>query len=298
MWSGSRVDFRQGAAYTPYYQLPLFPSISVEAAGAPLRPATDYAIWKQPAYTFTSAIAFSQSFGARTSLQVEYNRRDVTFTGQAEDLVTDGAIANFRHRFTRYLGLHVGLGTRTALYGGPTSPSRVRVQDIIIGLDSGRSISLSRRTTLTFSTGSSLIPQGDKYYYLVTGDASLRREIGRTWTANLLYSHGLRFIEAVPYPFLSDSVSAGIRGNLSRRWDLGASGGYSNGQVGVITTNSTFGVHGFGAAACVAVATLRPLPETPTTTTCSRRPPVADAFPAHLNVRRPCRSEAVVSLLD
>jgi hypothetical protein len=243
LWHGSRLDVSQGAAYTPYYQLQLFPTISVEAADAPPRPSTDYAIWQQPAYTFNSAIVFSQTFSVRTGLQLAYDRRNVMFTGQAQDLLTDGASVKFTHRFTRSLGIHLGLGTRTALYGGVASPNVVRVQDIDIGIDSGRSISLSRRTTLSFSTGSSLIPQGDKYYYRVTGDASLRREIGRTWTANLQYSRGLRFIEAVPYPFLSDSVSAGVRGNLNRRWDLGASGGYSNGQVGVIATNGTYGAY-------------------------------------------------------
>jgi hypothetical protein len=245
MWRGARVDLSQGAAYTPYYQFQLFPALSIDAADAPQRSSADYAIWRQPAYTYTSSIGFAQNFGTRSALQFAYDRRSVAFTSQTSDLLTEGASVSLTHRVTRYLGFHVGLGSRVAQYGGSADANPIRTYDVNIGLDSGRSISLSRsrRTTLSFSTGSSIVPEGDKHAYRLTGEASLRREIGRTWTANLQYNRALRFIEALPHPFFSDSISAGMRGNLSRRYDLGVSGGYSNGQAAVAAANGAYGTY-------------------------------------------------------
>jgi hypothetical protein len=88
----------------------------------------------------------------------------------------------------------------------------------------------------------------------VTGEASLRREIGRTWTTNLQYSRALQFIEAFPNPFFSDSISAGAKGNLSRRFDLGVSGGYSTGQTGVTGLNGgSYGAYTGSAQLSVSV---------------------------------------------
>jgi hypothetical protein len=253
MWHGARVDLGQGAAYTPYYQLELFPALSVDAADAPQHSPTDYSIWKQPAYTYTSSIGFAQSFGTRSAMQFQYDRRSVAFASQTSDLSTEGATVSFTHRVTRSIGFHVGLGTRVARYGNSTDANRIRTQDINIGLDSGRSISLSRRTHLSFSSGSSIIPEGNKRLYRLTGEASLRHEIGRTWTADLQYSRALRFIEALPHPFFADSISAGMKGNLSRRSDLSVSGGYSNGQVGVTAANGSYGTYTGSAQVSVSL---------------------------------------------
>jgi opacity protein-like surface antigen len=244
VWRGGRLDVSQSAAYTPYYQFDVFPAISLEAAEAPKGPSSDYAIWKQPAYTYTSGIQFLQQFSARSSLRLEYARRSVLVSGHATDLLTQNAGIRFTHRFTRYAGFHAGIGSGVAQFGPASGVvNRIRTHDIDIGLDYDRPISFSRRTTLSFSSGSSLIPQSGTMHYHLIGNASLTHEIARTWKTSLQYGRALQFVEAFPQPLLSDSITAGIKGNPSRRVDMTFSGSYSAGQIGVSAAGGTFGTY-------------------------------------------------------
>ena len=240
VWRGGRVDMSQGVGYTPYYQFDVFPTLSLETAQAPKGPSSDYAIWKQPAYTYTSGIQFLQQFSARSSLRLEYARRSVLVSGHASDLLTQNAGIRFTHHFTRYAGFHAGIGSGVAQFGPASGViNRIRTHDIDIGLDYDRPISFSRRTTLSFSSGSSLIPQGGRMYYHLTGNASLKHEIARTWGASLQYARELQFVEAFPQPLFSDSITAGVKGSPSRRVDIAFSGSYSAGQIGVSAAGGT-----------------------------------------------------------
>src|SRR4029453_13599048 len=65
--------------------------------------------------------------------------------------------ARYRYRFSRYAGLRAGYGYRRASLGGPDG-SPISNHHIDVGLDGGygKSYALTRRTTFSFSTDSSL----------------------------------------------------------------------------------------------------------------------------------------------
>jgi opacity protein-like surface antigen len=133
--------------------------------------------------------------------------------------------------------------SRTAQYGRSDGATRIQTRDLDIGLDYDRPISFSRRTTFSFSTGSSLTPEGGRTHYRVTGHAVLNHEIARTWTASLLYSRALQFVEAFPQPYFSDSISARVGGNASRRVDLAFSGAYAVGEMSGAAGGGTLGTY-------------------------------------------------------
>src|SRR5207247_3153031 len=112
----------------------------------------------------------------------------------ARDLVAEGANIRYSQRVSRYAGFHAGVGTRIGVYGSLRDAIRIQTRDIDIGIDYDRPLSLSRRTTFTFSTGSSLVPDQGVTHYRVNGSATLTHAMGRTWTSRLQYSRALQLI--------------------------------------------------------------------------------------------------------
>jgi hypothetical protein len=103
------------------------------------------------------------------------------------------------------------------------------------GLDYKKPLSLSRRTTLSFSTGTAGMYDRalDAYKYELIGNVNLGREIGRTWLASLNYSRDFRYIEFVGEPLLGNYVTAGLEGSFSRRLQFESSFGGSSGYLGL-----------------------------------------------------------------
>jgi hypothetical protein len=81
------------------------------------------------------------------------------------------------------------------------------------------------------------VEQGQDLVFELTGNATLNREIGRTWNANLGYRRGINFNEGFSQPFLSNSVDAGVSGLISSRLHFALTADYAFGTVGVDTDN-------------------------------------------------------------
>ena len=109
-----------------------------------------------------------------------------------------------------------------------------------VGVDYSRPLSLSRRTTFSFGTGSAVLDDGVETYFNVTGNASLSHQIGRTWEANVVYARGLGTVAGFVEPTFSDSVNANLQGRLNSRLTFTATGGFANGNVGVATASNDY----------------------------------------------------------
>ena len=124
--------------------------------------------------------------------------------------------ASLVHALGKGLDLKAGYRYSVALYEG-SNDSQGHVIDA--GVNYNRALSFSRRTSFSFSTGttaSQTAPDGSLRYW-ATGAARLYHEIGRTWTAILSYDRGLQFTENWLEPLFTDSASAGLRGSINRR---------------------------------------------------------------------------------
>jgi hypothetical protein len=255
LWRTGRLNVNQDFGYTPSYQLELFRTPMPDATQMPSVDASNSANWKQPAYAFASGIQFVQTLSARSRLELAYDRRSVILSGVANDLTTEGGGIKFTHHLRRYAGFHAGIGSRVGAHIGSAVPNRVRTHDIDIGFDYDRPLSLARRTTLSVSSGSSLVPQDGRTYYRVTGNVSLAYQMGRTWTASLRYDRELQFIEAFPRPFFSDAIAVRLKSNPARRVDLQLSAAYSAGAIGVAGNDT--GVETYTGTAKVGISVNR-----------------------------------------
>ena len=117
---------------------------------------------------------------------------------------------------------------------GPSVPSkRYSYRSFDIGVDYSKPLSISRRTTVSFGTGTSAIDDGIETFFNIIANASLNHQISRSWEANLVYARGMGVVAGFSEPFFADSVSANARGHLSRKVSMEMGAGFSNGAVGM-----------------------------------------------------------------
>jgi opacity protein-like surface antigen len=136
----------------------------------------------------------------------------------------------------RGLGARVGYGYGESISKG--GRAGVPLHNLDLGVDFNRSLSFSRRTTLSFSTGSSAVTvDGDTQFGLI-GSAALVREIGRTWSASLQYGRTVQIVETWQQPLFVDGLSVEFGGLMTRRLQFYSSVRGSLGHVGLGTSDN------------------------------------------------------------
>ena len=139
-------------------------------------------------------------------------------------------------RFTRALssglGLRIGYGYSRADYGS-VNQRRVGRHLLDTGVDYNKTLSFSRRTTLSFSTGGSAVTDREQTYFTAIGMANLNHEIGRTWNFYTAYNRNVGFVETFAAPFVYDSVNVGLTGLFTREWSFHSGAGAVLGNIGV-----------------------------------------------------------------
>lgn len=89
------------------------------------------------------------------------------------------------------------------------------------GVDFNKALSLTRRSTLTFSTGmSGIADQAGSVRYVFTGRALYIYELGRSWTLNGEVSRNTDFYAAFAQPTIMDRGNVSVSGLLSRRMQV------------------------------------------------------------------------------
>ena len=133
-----------------------------------------------------------------------------------------------------------GLGRARYANSDPAGPSGDVIYNHSIdgGVDYNKALSFSRRTTLSFQTGSSAVGDGNggRLRFRLTGGATLNHEIGRTWVASAGYSRRTLFHETWGQPVFSDALTFGVSGQVSRRLQFMSVGQTAIGEVGASNT--------------------------------------------------------------
>jgi opacity protein-like surface antigen len=240
--ANTEMALTQQFLYTPNYRFNLFPSLT--AADAPdegIDSGTEFDLFTRTAYRHAGGLSLSQRLTRVSTLSADYSLRYVDFTDDNfQDLLTHAAGAGYSRRLTEHATLVLGYHYRRADYGQTDEPEP-QVHNIDAGVDYSRSLSFTRRTMFSFSTGSTVVnsrrfvagqpPGPSRLRIRAAGSASLTHEIGRTWTASLRYHRGLSFREGFNEPFYTDATSAQLQGLVSRRLDVSAGAGYAHASL-------------------------------------------------------------------
>jgi len=245
---GRRTSFNanQGVSYSPYYLFGNFPTLISPGLGDLGIHAFDYSVNRRPAYTYDTSLDLSQTLSTRSTLSFGYSLAYTDFVDEDTNFPAQTVSATFTRSLTKNTALRFGYAYGEAQYGlGEEEP--VRTHGIDIGVDYNRQLSLTRRTSLSFGFGSTVIQNagspgiqddGHTQYGLV-GNAILNHQIGRSWTASLVYDRGVNFVAGFREPFFSDSVIGSVDGLLSRRVHFQGSTAYSAGELGFSQTAGT-----------------------------------------------------------
>jgi hypothetical protein len=129
--------------------------------------------------------------------------------------------AGLRYALAKGLGLRVGYGATLAGFGSSNSQPQYHGRTIDAGVDYGRALSVSRNSTLSFSTGATGVQDlaGATHYYFV-GNVNYDYQIGRTWSVWSGYNRSTNFYQTLGQPTLNDSINAGFGGLIGRRVDV------------------------------------------------------------------------------
>lgn len=247
------VSALQSVTFQPYYVLYLFDRVTlvpsatdVSTGEAPEGPALqtvatspDLAIKRRDSLVAATSVALTQTISPRTAFTASYGfyqyrtDRDSVFSSQAIGVRLSRTV-------TKNAGIHAAYTYTDGSYGERADQRLVRGNNVDVGVDYKRPLSRSRRTTVSFSSGTVMLDDRGARYYSVTGAAGLDREIGRTWSAGIRYFRGVNFVEAFTDPIRSDMVTARVAGLVSQRAQFRAAAVYSSGAVGFVRDAPSF----------------------------------------------------------
>jgi hypothetical protein len=241
-FTGRRVAGRVSGAvtYAPFSQFLAISGVPSIAGAAPERAGYD-----RPVTTFVSSFDVGRQLARKVMLSGGYRWQyhHLAPTTDPFDTLADTQMHDLSARLSRQMSrttiLFAGYGTRISTEQAQ-AVRPLRAHDINIGVDRSQQLKFSRRTTLQFSTGSSIVEVPEGYRFFAIGSAALRHEISRTWAAGVSARRGIGYLEGLRDPVFSQSLALSLGGPIGNRVDAMAEGGYSTGDIGLSAASSGF----------------------------------------------------------
>jgi len=193
---------------------------------------------------FGTAVDIGQTLSSRSRADVSVSYARGMIPSHAWTIILFSGIV--RHRISEGISVFGGYE-----YGGQRD-ERLIVNNVQVatkgrethprvngGIDFNRALSFSRRTMLSFSTGTAGTHDRstNATTYHVVGAVRLSREIGRTWNAGLMVSRTVRYIEVLSEPLFTDSLGVIVSGSFSRRIEVKSAFSASTGHLGAYVAN-------------------------------------------------------------
>jgi hypothetical protein len=223
----TRFTVAQTARQLPFRQLVGLPSVLGPESVADT--SADHALDRVPNTVYGTSVALQRTLGRDGTLVFDYNLGLTRTAADGSQNVHRGG-ALFTERLGRYLELRLGYHARSRQPGPDAAIVPLVSHDVDAGLAFTRGLSLTRRTSLMFTSGSSIVSSELGRQYVLTGSAALNHMIGRTWNATVTLDRGLDFPDALPEPVVADRLSLGVGGYWGRRFSVRAraTGGIGN----------------------------------------------------------------------
>jgi hypothetical protein len=238
-----QFDAQAGAAYSPFYQFgSQFGATAFGGSAFSDAPNTAFAssAFGQSAFagrntSFDAELTATGTLSPRTSLSASFTGRQSRLLDvPGSDMQDWNGHAMYSHRLSRTLGWHAGYGRGEARLD-PTAPSFVN-ETLDVGIDYGNTLSVARRTALTFSTSTTGVRQDNATRYRLDGNVRLTRGMSRTWALFANYMRATEYLIGVRQPVLSDGIGAGLNGQLATRVKFTSQATLSRGTFGFDST--------------------------------------------------------------
>jgi len=237
----THISALQSVAYVPFYSYSTLPLLFSGAVGDVVAPDVDQSIVRRDERLYGTFVNVSRTFGERISATATGSLQGADFSRDSTGMRNLSGMGRLSFELTRDLSLVAGYGASEASYREPLQDARrIRTHSVDGGLMFHRPLSLTRRTTLGVTAGTTAIEDETRItQYRLIADARLNRDIGRTWHATAAYHRGVGFVEGFLQPFYTDSLNLNVGGLFGSRVEATATGGYSKGDMGLFTTTRT-----------------------------------------------------------
>jgi hypothetical protein len=186
--------------------------------------------------TATASVDFHHQISRRFSTSLRYANWRVYSPDNDHDVSTHGGSVRLSYGLTRTIAVYGGYRVDTGLYNQDArvgASPRYYTQGADFGLDFAKALSLTRKTTATFGVGMRGVSDGSRTQYAATGQATIMREIARSWQASASYYRNVSFAQAFTEPIFADSLTANVSGLFNRRLRFNADLGIAFGAVGL-----------------------------------------------------------------
>jgi hypothetical protein len=229
----TQVNVDARTARQPISALSMFPGLADTALDPVLY--GNAAFGSRQSYTSDGAsMQIGQALSQRASLAFGYAYSQDGFSNVQQVRSAHAGSFRLSYLLTRSVSMHVGYQGAFGSYLAESGErQRFRNDSVDAGVNYAGALTLSRRTTLSFSTGSTMVTEHHVRQLSIVGNATLRRELGRTWDASVSYDRQAGFVHTIAEPVFTDSASASLSGLLGRRIQVQSSVGATTGSVGV-----------------------------------------------------------------
>jgi len=226
------VRFTGSFDYEPYYILSIFPTAVLPTGDVAVLPTDrDDLLFRRTRYIYSQSFSYEHQVTRRSYLSLFEDTRSTKAETAALDVTNLRAGARYGYRMSQYSAFRLGYAYKTGRYGLDAT-QRIDAHDIDLSVDYRKPLTQSRRTSVGFAAGSSLVTAGPDEQWSVVATANLRHEFSRGWYLQGDFMRNLQLVEGFASPFFVNTASASTGGFLVRRLEVSASGGYSWGSVG------------------------------------------------------------------
>lgn len=233
----TRAQASIGVEQQPFYQLDFLGTTLPAQITAPA--ASDLSLLSLRSVDYHGAASLAQPIGRRARLVFDFSERRTTFpsAGDDEQFLWRNANLRLAYGIARYTSVRLGYGRGLSATTRGLARDPVDLDSFDVGVDYSRALSFSRRTTVTFATGSTVATQFGERQLQIVGDVALRRELHRRWDLNASYHRGFQFIPGLGAPLFANTAQLQLAGFLTRRIEFTSSSGYSSGRYGDRSTD-------------------------------------------------------------
>jgi hypothetical protein len=183
--------------------------------------------------TFNGRAGFTSEYTKRSTLSASVSRRETRFPDlPANNSEIWGAQALWTRKLNRDFTARAGYG-REEIHHNAFPDSEFVHEALDLGVDFLRQFSVTRRTSLSFNTRTSMIRRtGGGRRYRLNGGIGVVRQFRRTWMASLNANRNTEFLPGFLEPIFSDHASASLAGMVGPRLEWTTSIGATQSQIG------------------------------------------------------------------
>lgn len=224
-------------SYQPFYSASFLPPVFDPGLGAPIADDPSISYFRQKYFTRSSGLSATHQISERSSIGASYSHQSNGVVAE-EGFATQNYGGSYNHGITKGLTARLGYYVNEAWFADEGQRRRSRFVSLDGGVDYSKSLSLTRKTDLSFSTGTTAVHANGQARYTLIGDVRLTRELGRTWSAGATASRSMQFDPVVRDITITNGISASVGGMINRRLEVHGGVGTSRGSAGFDNPNN------------------------------------------------------------